>query len=60
MRQMLGVSALFYVALTASCVVLNDRWGWLYALVAFQLSTWWFKRLLNEDVRLPRLLRSRT
>jgi hypothetical protein len=60
MRQTLGIATLFYVALTASCIILHDRWGWLYALAAFTLALRWFKRLLCEDIISPRLLRSRS
>jgi hypothetical protein len=60
MRQTLGVSALFYLALAASCLILHDRWGWLYFLVAFRLGSWWYKRLLNERVSFSQLLRSRS
>ncbi|HLV98995.1 MAG TPA: hypothetical protein VKT82_09985 [Ktedonobacterales bacterium] len=60
MRQVFGVATLFYVALTASCVILHDRWGWLYGLVALRLAIWWYKRLLNEDITFSRLLGSRS
>ena len=60
LRQALGVSALFYLALAASCLVLHDRWGWLYVLVAFRLGGWWYKRLLSERATFPHLLRSRS
>ncbi len=60
MRQTLGVAALFYVALTASCVVLHDSWGWLYGLLAVWLARAWYKRLVSEDAIFPRLLRSRS
>ncbi len=55
MRQALGVSALFYLALAVSCLILPDRWGWLYAMVALRLGGWWYKRLLSERVSFPRL-----
>jgi hypothetical protein len=60
MRQVLGIATLFYVALTASCIILHDRWGWLYALVAFWLAREWLRRLMHEDISFPRLLRSRS
>ncbi|HEU5370662.1 MAG TPA: hypothetical protein VFU69_19470 [Ktedonobacterales bacterium] len=60
MRQILAVSALFYLALAASCLILRDRWGWLYFLVAFRLGSWWYKRLLNERASFQQLLRSRS
>jgi len=59
MRQALGVSALFYLALAVSCLILQDRWGWLYAMVALRLGGWWYKRLLCERISFPRLRRSR-
>jgi hypothetical protein len=60
MRQTLGVSALFYLALAASCLILHDRWGWLYGIAALRLGGWWYRRLLNERVSLPQLLRTRS
>jgi hypothetical protein len=60
MRQVLGISALFYLALAASCLILHDRWGWLYVLLALRLGGWWYKRLLSEEVTFPHLLRSRS
>ncbi len=60
MRQTLGISALFYLALAASCLILHDRWGWLYALAALRLGGWWYQRLLKERNVFPHLLRSRS
>ncbi len=60
MRQTLGISALFYLALAASCFILHDRWGLFYCMIAFILSRSWLKRLLNERSVFPHLLRSRS
>jgi hypothetical protein len=59
MRQALGVSALFYLALAVSCLILHDHWGWLYVMVALRLGGWWYKRLLNEQASFSRSRRSR-
>lgn len=60
MRQTLGISALFYLALAVSCLILHDRWGLLYAIVALRLGGWWYQRLLSERDVFPYLLRSRS
>lgn len=58
LMRVLGVTALYFLALAATCVVVGDRWGWLYLILAFKAGIWWFSRLVRVHWNLPDVLRS--
>ena len=39
LKQLSAIACLFFLAMAASCWVIQDAWGWIYLLVAFKIAT---------------------
>jgi len=48
LRQLCAVASLFFLAMAASYWVIQEPWGWIYLLVAFKTSTWWFRWAISR------------
>ncbi len=47
LKQLSAVACLFFLAMAASSLVIQDAWGWIYLLVALKTGTWWFHRAIR-------------
>jgi hypothetical protein len=50
LKQLSAIACLFFLAMAASCWVIQDAWGWIYLLVAFKTGTWWFRRATRQGI----------
>jgi hypothetical protein len=51
LMQVLGISALYFLALAASCLILQDHWGWVYLIVGVRAGVQWYRlRLARIDL----------
>lgn len=58
LRQVLGIAALYFLALAATCAIFSDHWGWLYLILAVKFGIWWLSRLVRVYWDLPEAIRA--
>ena len=57
LMQVLGIVALYFLALAASGLIARDYWGWLYVMVGLRTGLWWYQWRFNSNLSLERPLR---
>ncbi len=50
LKQLTAVACLFYLAMAASCWVIQDAWGWIFLLAAFKTGIWWLRRATSREI----------
>jgi hypothetical protein len=50
LKQLSAIACLFFLAMAASCWVIQDAWGWIYMLVAFKTGMWWLRRATSREI----------
>lgn len=48
LKQLTAIACLFCLAMGASYWVIQDAWGWIYLLVAFNTGRWWFSYIIKR------------
>ncbi|MGZ3610343.1 MAG: hypothetical protein ACXWPS_24350 [Ktedonobacteraceae bacterium] len=50
LQQLSAVAFLFFLAMAASCWLIQDAWGWVYLLIAFKTGMWWLRSATSRTI----------
>jgi hypothetical protein len=50
LKQLSAIACLFFLAMAASYLVIQDAWGWIYLLAAFKTGMWWLRRATSREI----------
>jgi hypothetical protein len=50
LKQLSAIACMFFLAMAASCWLIQDAWGWIYLLIAFKTGMWWLRRATSREI----------